>query len=56
MHCVKNVQKRVFSGPYFPVFSPNTRKNEPKKTLHLDTFHARSDALDDIGNILYFTK
>ena len=30
----------VFSGPYFPVFSPNTEKYEPEKTSHLDTFHA----------------
>ena len=28
-----------FSGPYFPVFSPNTGKYEPKKTPYLDTFH-----------------
>ena len=31
---------RVFSGPYFPVFSPNTRKCGWEKTLYLDTFHA----------------
>ena len=31
---------RVFSGPYFPVFSPNNGKYGPEKTLHLDTFHA----------------
>ena len=30
----------VFSGPYFPVFSPNTGKYEPEKTPFLDTFHA----------------
>ena len=30
----------VFSGPYFPVFSPNTGKYGPEKTLYLDTFHA----------------
>ena len=23
-HCVKSVRIRIFSGPYFPVFSPNT--------------------------------
>ena len=28
----------VFSGPYFPVFSPNTEKYEPEKTPYLDTF------------------
>ena len=30
----------VFSGPYFPVFTPNTVKYGPEKTLYLDTFHA----------------
>ena len=30
----------VFSGVYFPVFSPNTGKYGPKKTTYLDTFHA----------------
>ena len=30
----------VFSGSYFPVFSPNTGKYEPEKTLYLNTFHA----------------
>ena len=29
----------VFSGPYFPVFSPNTGKYVPEKTPCLDTFH-----------------
>ena len=29
----------VFSGPYFPVFSPNTGKYRPEKTPYLDTFH-----------------
>ena len=28
----------VFSGTYFPVFSPNTGKNEPEKTPYLDAF------------------
>ena len=32
----------VFSGPYFPVFSPNTRKYGPKKTPYLDTFYVVS--------------
>ena len=27
-----------FSGPYFPVFSPNTGKYGPEKTLYSDTF------------------
>ena len=30
----------VFSGPYFPVFSPNTEKYGPEKTPYMDTFHA----------------
>ena len=29
-----------FSGPYFPVFSPNTGKYGPEKTPYLDTFHS----------------
>ena len=29
-----------FSGPYFPVFSPNTGKCGPDKTRYLDTFNA----------------
>ena len=31
---------RVFSGPYFPVFNPNTGKNGPEKTPYFYTFHA----------------
>ena len=30
----------VISGPYFPVFSPNTGKDGPEITLYLDTFNA----------------
>ena len=30
----------VISGPYFPVFGPNTGKYGPEITLHLDIFHA----------------
>ena len=30
----------VFSGPYFPVFSPNTGKYGSEKASYLDTFHA----------------
>ena len=29
-----------FSGPHFPVFSPNTGKYGPEKIPYLDTFHA----------------
>ena len=28
-----------FSGPYFPVFRPNTGKYGPEKLPYLDTFH-----------------
>ena len=30
----------VISGPYFPVFNPNTWKYGPEITPYLDTFHA----------------
>ena len=30
----------VISGPYFPVFSPNTGKYAPEINTCLDTFHA----------------
>ena len=30
----------VISGPYFPVFGPNTEKYGPEVTPCLDTFHA----------------
>ena len=30
----------VISGPYFPVFNPNTGKYGPEITPYLDTFHA----------------
>ena len=29
----------VFSGPYFPVLSPNTGKYGPEKFPYLDSFH-----------------
>ena len=29
-HCVKSVRIRSYSGPNFPTFSPNARKNEPE--------------------------
>ena len=37
-HCVSKYG--VISGPYFPVFSPNTVKYGPEITPYLDTFHA----------------
>ena len=42
-HCVKS---GVISGPYFPVFSPNTEKYGPKITPYLDTFHAAIVVID----------
>ena len=30
----------VISSPYFPLFSPNTRKYRPEITSYVDTFHA----------------
>ena len=43
----------VFSGPSFPVFSPNTGKYGPEKTPYLDSFHA----VQTIGNsILSFLQ
>ena len=44
-HCVKSVQIRSFSGPYFPVFGMNTGKYGPEKTPYLDTFHTVSEFL-----------
>ena len=35
----KMFKYRVFSGPYFPVFSPKTGKYGPEKIPYLDTFH-----------------
>ena len=32
----------LFSGPYFPAFSPNTGKHGQDKFPYLDTFHAVS--------------
>ena len=37
--CVKSVQTRSYSGPYFPVFGRNTGKYGPEITPYLDTFH-----------------
>ena len=40
-HCVKSVQIHgVISGPYFPVFSRNTRKYGAEITPYLDRFYA----------------
>ena len=29
-HCAKSVRIRNYSGPYFPVFSPNAGKYKPE--------------------------
>ena len=42
------MQIRSFSGPYFPVFSPNTGKFGPEKIPHLDTFQVVTTA-DNLG-------
>ena len=39
IHCVKVSKYGVISGPYFPVFSPNTEKYGPEITPYMDTFH-----------------
>ena len=38
----KEFQYGVFSGPCFPVFSPNTGKYGPEKTPYLDTLGTMS--------------
>ena len=41
MNTTRKVSKYgVISGPYFPVFSPNTGKYGPEIPPYLDTFHA----------------
>ena len=35
----KESEYGVISGPYFPVFSPNTGKYGPEISPYLDTFH-----------------
>ena len=37
--CMKMSKYGVFSGPYFPIFNPNTGKCGPENTPYLDTFH-----------------
>ena len=53
----------VTSGPYFPVFSPNTGNYGPEITPYLDTFHAvilsmvENRSADFLRKILcYFTQ
>ena len=51
----------VISGPYFPVFSPNTGKYGPEITRYLDTFHTvflfcfeRSYGVNDCKKYVYY--
>ena len=47
----------VISGPYFPVFSPNTGKYGPETIPYLDTFHATGLFLDPLKtskNLFFF--
>ena len=38
-HTARKMSKYgVFSGPYFPVFNPNTGTYRPENTPYLDTF------------------
>ena len=41
----------VFSGPYFPVFSPNMAKYGPEKTPDFDTFHSVLVILKDLWSV-----
>ena len=40
IHCVKSTCIRSFSGPYFPVFSPNVGIIPTRNTPNLKTFYA----------------
>ena len=40
-------KNKVFSSPYFPVFSPNAGKCGLEKTPYLDTFHAVHNDMND---------
>ena len=40
----------VISGPYFPVFSPNTGKYGPEITRYLDAFYAVKENFVDIND------
>ena len=41
----------VISGPYFPVFSPNTGKFGPEMTPYLDPFHAMTAYVNKIYSL-----
>ena len=46
----------VISGPYFPVFSPNTGKYGPETIPYLDTFHATGLFLDPLKTSFLFLR
>ena len=43
-HCVKSVRIRSFSGPYFPVFSPNTETKVNKDQKNSEYEHSSRSA------------
>ena len=65
-HCMKSVQIRSFSGPYFPLFGLNTEiysanlliQSEFReiKTLYLDTFYAMFSNIALLWNIVSFLE
>ena len=40
IHCMKSICIRSFSGPYFPLFSPNVGIIRTRNTPNLKTFYA----------------
>ena len=42
----KCTNTEFFSGPYFPVFSPNAKKYGSEKTPYFDTFYTVSIEMD----------
>ena len=63
-HCMKSLQIRSFSGPYFPLFGLNTviysanlliqSEFREIKTLYLDTFYAVFSNIALLWNIVLF--
>ena len=44
--------KEFFSGPYFPVFSPNTEKYRPEKTV-FGYFSRRDSSMENASGCRY---
>ena len=44
--------KEFFSGPYFPVFSPNTEKYRPEKTV-FGCFSRRDSSMENVSGCRY---